>query len=58
MAAAVAAAWVAWAVWTCNNPQRVIWFERERASARSFFCVAAAEVAGEVGYLRFELLEG
>jgi len=33
-----AAAWVAWAVWTCNTPGAGYSVKRERASARSFFC--------------------
>src|SRR5579859_2152856 len=36
-----AAAWVAWAVWTCNTPQRVFGL-RERASSPLSFCPAAA----------------
>jgi hypothetical protein len=37
-----AAAWVAWVVWTCNNPLQGYAVERERTSVRSFFWVRPA----------------
>ncbi|MEA3160801.1 MAG: hypothetical protein QOD95_2349 [Gammaproteobacteria bacterium] len=32
-----AAAWVAWAVWTCNTGNQLVTVKRERTSVRSFF---------------------
>ena len=47
MAAAVAAAWVAWAVWTCNTHQRVFG-QKERAFGPLFF-VRGRELCNRVG---------
>jgi NAD(P)-dependent dehydrogenase (short-subunit alcohol dehydrogenase family) len=33
----VAAAWVAWAVWTCNNPVRVVWSKKSGLWSALFF---------------------
>jgi hypothetical protein len=38
--AAAAAAWVEWAVWTCNTGNQLVTVKRERASVRSFFWCA------------------
>jgi hypothetical protein len=34
---AAVAAWVEWAVWTCNTGNQLVTVKRERASVRSFF---------------------
>jgi NAD(P)-dependent dehydrogenase (short-subunit alcohol dehydrogenase family) len=58
MAAAVAAAWVAWAVWTCSNPLKGYLVKKERAQVRSFFWVRPAgrtqqesSMAGKVWFI-------